>query len=294
MKRRDFLKTSALLTVALASPALANVKESKMITLNNGVKMPLLGLGMWDLRGSECESVVKEAIKIGYRSFDSAQMYRNEAELGAAIKSAVADGLVSRDELFITTKLVATSAKEASAKIDESLAKLGKIDLMLIHWPGGSDLEVWRALEAAAGEKKLGSIGLSNFYGAGLDEILNNAKIQPVLNQCQTHIYQQNSELRAQMSAKKVALEAYSPFGGARHVKEVLADKTLEKIAAAHSASPAQIVIAWMLSEGIITIPKTSKVKRLQENFDAQKITLTSDELKAIKALDKGENLRLW
>lgn len=294
MKRRDFLKTSALLTVALASPALANVKESKMITLNNGVKMPLLGLGMWDLRGDECESVVKEAIKIGYRSFDSAQMYRNEAELGAAIKSAVADGLVSRDELFITTKLVATSAKEASAKIDESLAKLGKIDLMLIHWPGGSDLEVWRALEAAANEKKLGSIGLSNFYGAGLDEILNNAKIQPVLNQCQTHIYQQNNELRAQMSAKKVALEAYSPFGGARHVKEVLADKTLEKIAAAHSASPAQIVIAWMLSEGIITIPKTSKVKRLQENFDAQKITLTSDELKAIKALDKGENLRLW
>lgn len=294
MKRRDFLKTSALLTVALASPALANVKENKMITLNNGVKMPLLGLGMWDLRGDECQSVVKEAIKIGYRSFDSAQMYRNEAELGAAIKSAVADGLVSRDELFITTKLVATSAKEASAKIDESLAKLGKIDLMLIHWPGGSDLEVWRALEAAANEKKLGSIGLSNFYGTGLDEILNNAKIQPVLNQCQTHIYQQNSELRAQMSAKKVALEAYSPFGGARHVKEVLADKTLEKIAAAHSASPAQIVIAWMLSEGIITIPKTSKVKRLQENFDAQKITLTSDELKAIKALDKGENLRLW
>lgn len=294
MKRRDFLKTSALLATMLASPALASTKENKMISLNNGVKMPLLGLGMWDLRGQECQSVVKEAIKIGYRSFDSAQMYGNEAELGMAVKAAVSEGLVSRDELFITSKIIATSKAEASAKIDESLAKLGKIDLMLIHWPKGNDLEVWRALEEAVGAKKLGSIGISNFYGKELDEILNNAKIQPVLNQCQTHIYQQNKELRAQMSAKKVALEAYSPFGGARNVKEILADKTLAQIASAHSKTPAQIVIAWMLGEGIITIPKTSKVARLKENFEAQSITLSDAEIKSIQALDKAENMRLW
>lgn len=295
MKRRTFLKGVGAGALAMMAPsfALASTEVGgKMIELNNGKKMPILGLGMWNLRDKECEEVVAMALEIGYRSFDSAQMYRNEAELGRAIKNA---SHINRDEIFITSKIVSSSYDDARAKIDESAKRIGsKIDLMLIHWPSGNNTEVYKALEDACNEGIISSCGLSNFYGDELDDIIKNARIMPVLNQCQTHIYQQNKELRVAMAKHNIYLESFSPFGGEKNVKEVLANETLVKIAAAHGKTPAQIVLAWLISENIIVIPKTSKKQRLKENFEVFDIALSKDEIASINALDKNQALSLW
>lgn len=295
MKRREFLKNASLLTLALCGASNAASLEQKMIKLNNGLSMPLLGLGMWDLRGGECESVVLDALSVGYRSFDSAQMYGNEAELSSAINTAIKAGQIKREEVFLTTKIVASSYDEAKRKIDESVGVFEPyIDLVLIHWPRGNNIEVYKALEDSVKSGKVKSIGISNFYGDELDEIIKNAKILPVLNQCQTHIYQQNTELRKTLAKHNIILESYSPFGGAKNVKEVLANPLLNEIAKAHGKTPAQIVLAWLRAENIIAIPKTSKLSRLKENFASLEITLSDKQIEQIRSLDAKQNMRLW
>jgi diketogulonate reductase-like aldo/keto reductase len=257
------------------------------VKLNNGVEIPQLGFGVFQVADDATTAAVTSALEAGYRSIDTAAIYGNEAGVGRALGTS---GL-AREELFVTTKLWnADQGYDATLRaFDASLAKLGLdyVDLYLIHWPTPArDLyrDSWRALERLAEEGRIRAAGVSNFQPEHLRRLMDGATLTPVVNQIELHPALQQSELRAFHGEHGIATEAWSPLAQGA----VLGDPAIVAIAAAHGKSPAQVVIRWHLQLGNVVIPKSVTPARIRANFDVFDFVLTDEEMTAIAGLDRG------
>ncbi|MFC4562963.1 aldo/keto reductase [Nocardiopsis mangrovi] len=259
------------------------------VTLNNGVSMPQLGFGVYQVPNDETERVVTAALEAGYRSIDTATLYANEAGTGRAI---AASGL-PREDVFVTTKLWNTDQGYDSAlrAFDTSLAELGldHVDLYLIHWPmPARDLyvETWRAFERIYTEGRAKAIGVSNFNPAHLDRLARESDVVPAVNQIELHPRLPQAELRRYGTAHGIVTEAWGPLGQGKG--GLLEEPVLAELAAKHGASPAQVVLRWHLQLGNVVIPKSATPARIRENLDVFGFTLDDDDLASIATLDTG------
>lgn len=259
------------------------------ITLNNGVKMPQLGFGVYQITdAAECEQVVLDAIEVGYRSIDTAASYGNEEAVGRAIKKCG----IPRDELFVTTKLWFTDASYDGAKrgFEASMRKLDLdyLDLYLIHQPLGDVYGAWRALEELYEQGVIRAIGLANFYPDRLLDLMNFNNVKPAVNQVEANVFFQQWEAQDVMKKNDVAMEGWAPFAEGKN--DLFHNDVLASIAKVHNKSIAQVVLRWLLQRGIICIPKSVKKERLQENFDVFDFELTDEEMELIKTLDTNKS----
>lgn len=257
------------------------------VTLSSGTTIPALGFGVYQTPPSTTERVVREAIEVGYRLIDTAQYYRNEAQVGRAVRAALSQGM-PREDLFITTKIMTSGYEPSRRAIEESVAALdlGRINLMLIHWPQEDAPGTWRALEEAAQAGRVRAIGLSNFYGEDLEEIVQEARIMPAVDQVEASVVYQQRRLMPVLERHGIRLEAWGPLGQGR--RGLLANPVLAEVARAHGATPAQVALAFQLRTGVITIPKTVNRDRMVENLGAADIELSTPELERLAALDTG------
>lgn len=258
------------------------------ITLNNGVKMPILGYGVYQVTKDECERCVSDALMVGYRLIDTAQSYFNEEEVGNAIKKSG----ISRDELFLTTKVWIEhyGYEETKASVYRSMEKLKTdyLDLCLLHQPFSDVYGAYRALEELYSEGKLRAIGISNFYPDRMVDLSSFARVRPTVNQIEIHPYHRQEESVEWQRKYHVQPEAWAPFGEGRG--NMFADPTLSEIAAKHGKTVAQVILRWHIMRGIVVIPKTTHIERMKENFDVFDFDLTPDEIAKINALDKRKS----
>ena len=258
------------------------------VTLANGVKMPILGYGVYQVSNEECERCVLDAISVGYRSIDTAQAYHNEEAVGSAIEKCG----VPRDELFLTTKVWISNAgyERAKASIDASLKKLRTdyIDLLLIHQPFGDYYGTWRAMEEAYRAGKLRAIGVSNFYPDRLVDLSKFVDIKPMVNQVETHVFQQQTKAREWMDKYGVAHESWGPFAEGR--KDFFTNAVLCEIGQKYQKSSAQAALRFLIQRGVIVIPKSTHKERMKENFEVFNFTLTESDMQKIAALDESES----
>lgn len=259
------------------------------VTLNNGVKMPKLGYGVYQIDPAEAERCVLDAISIGYRSIDTAQAYGNEEGVGNAILKCG----VPREELFITTKVWISNAgyEKAKASIEESLGKLKTdyIDLLLIHQPFGDYYGTYRAMEEAYKVGKVKAIGVSNFYPDRFIDIHHFAEIKPAVNQVETHVFQQQKTVKEYLKKCGAQIESWGPFAEGKN--DYFNNPVLKEIGAKHGKSAAQITLRFLLQSDVVVIPKSTHKERMEENFNVFDFTLTAEEMTAIEALDGGESL---
>ncbi|KOT78026.1 oxidoreductase [Streptomyces rimosus subsp. pseudoverticillatus] len=267
------------------------VSKVPHITLNNGVAMPQLGYGVWQVPDDEAFTAVGNALEAGYRSIDTAAIYGNEEGTGKAL---AASG-IARDELFVTTKLWndAQGYDSTLRAFDESLNKLGLeyVDLYLIHWPlpaQGTFVDTYRAFEKIYEEGRAKAIGVSNFQPAHLERLLGETSVVPAVNQIELHPRLQQSEARAFHARHGIATEAWSPLGQG---KDLLTDATVTRLAEKHGRTPAQIVLRWHLQLGNVVIPKSVTPSRIKENIDVFGFELDDADMASIAALDSGTRL---
>lgn len=258
------------------------------VTLNNGVKMPILGYGVYQVTQEECERCVLDALKVGYRSIDTAQSYFNEEQVGNAIQKSG----VPREDLFLTTKVWVEhyGYEQAKTSVLESMRKLQTdyLDLVLLHQPFSDTYGAWRALEELYDEGKLRAIGVSNFYVDRMVDFASFNRIKPMVNQMETHIFNQQKELKGWADKYGVQLEAWAPFGEGR--KGTFDDPVIGEIAAKYGKTPAQIMLRWHIQRGVVVIPKSTHIERMQENFDVFDFSLSAEDMKAITELDHKES----
>jgi 2,5-diketo-D-gluconate reductase A len=267
---------------------MTNATEVPALTLHDGVEIPQLGFGVFQIPPEETQEAVEEALGAGYRHVDTAAAYRNEAGVGAAI---AATG-VSREDVFVTTKLWNSQQGYDStlAAFEKSLERLGTghVDLYLIHWPRPERdlfLETWRAFERIQEEGGARSIGVSNFRVEDLERLEQEAEQRPTVNQVELHPSFQQAELRAWHAEHDVATEAWSPLAQG----DMLEDGTIETVAAHHDRTPAQAILRWHLQLGNVVIPKSSSPERIRENFEVFDFELSEDDMAALERLDTGE-----
>ncbi|MDC7336083.1 aldo/keto reductase [Streptomyces lydicus] len=264
------------------------------ITLNNGIAMPQLGFGVWQIPDDEAFTAVGQALETGYRSIDTAAIYGNEEGTGKAL---AASG-IPREELFVTTKLW-NSASETWTRdsvlreFDLSLSKLGLdyIDLYLIHWPRAMRddyLTIWRAFEEIAQSGRAKAIGVSNFLPEHLERLIGETSVVPAVNQIELHPHLQQSESRAAHARHGIATEAWSPLGQG---KDLLADTTIAGLAEKYGKSPAQVVLRWHIQLGNVVIPKSVTPSRIRENIDVFDFELDAEDLSSLASLDVGKRL---
>ncbi|GIH93724.1 oxidoreductase [Planobispora siamensis] len=263
----------------------------EFVTLNNGVRMPQLGFGVWQVPDAEAAVAVATAIEAGYRSIDTAKLYRNEEGVGRAVRASG----VPREELFITTKLWNDDHGYDSAlrAFDASMDRLGLdyLDLYLIHWPlpaHGKYVETWRALEKVYADGRVRAIGVSNFPVEQLEHVLEEGEVVPAINQIELHPMLPQAELRAFHAEHGILTEAWSPLGQGRGL---LDEPVLAELAAEHARTPAQVVLRWHLQLGNVVIPKSVTPSRIAENFDVFGFELDAGDMAAIAALDTGTRL---
>ncbi|UXR71058.1 MULTISPECIES: aldo/keto reductase [unclassified Staphylococcus] len=262
------------------------------LTLNNDVKMPLVGLGTWDLRGETCTSLVSEAIQLGYRLIDTAQMYDNEKEVGQGI----ARTSVNRDDLFITTKLDGrcNGYKQARDGIIHSLDNLSLdyVNLLLVHEPYSNDIAMYEALSEAYHDGKVKAIGISNYDQKRFEQFLKKVDIIPAVNQVECHIQFQKWALQQKLGAHGTVMQAWSPLGqGKLGIDE---QPELIQLAEKYKKSPSQIVLRFLTQRGVSVIPKTKRIERLEENMSIFDFQLLPEEMNRIKLLDRDETLFSW
>ncbi|MEK4436287.1 aldo/keto reductase [Paenibacillus sp. FSL K6-2862] len=262
------------------------------VTLNNGVKMPVIGFGVYQVPDAEeCENAVYEALMAGYRLIDTASGYLNEEPVGRAIKRSG----VPREELFITTKLWVQDASYESAKLafNKSLNKLqlDYLDLYLIHQPFGDYYGAWRAMEELYHEGKIKAIGVSNFLPDRLMDLIVHNEIVPAVNQVETHPFYHQTESATFMKKQGVQHQSWAPF--AEGLNNMFGNEVLISIAAKHSKSVAQVVLRWLVQRGIVVIPKSAKKERIVENFNIFDFELDTEDIEQITALDTRKSLFL-
>lgn len=261
----------------------------KFVELNNGVKMPQLGFGVFQIPDlKECEQAVLDAIDSGYRLIDTAAAYHNEEAVGAAIKKSG----VAREKLFITSKLWVSDASYECAKkgIETSLNKLGLdyIDLYLLHQPYGDVIGAWKALEEAYHAGKIRAIGVSNFYADQLKNLILTCDVKPVINQIEVNPwYQQKQEIKLNQ-AEDVRVEAWAPFAEGKH--NIFQNEVLAEIGQKYGKANGQVILRWLMQRGIVVIPKSVHKNRMEENFDVFDFELSDEDMQTIAKLDKDES----
>lgn len=258
------------------------------VTLYNGVKMPQLGYGVYQVTQEECERCVLDALKVGYRSLDTAQSYFNEEQVG----NAIAKSGVSREEIFLTTKVWIEhyGYEQAKKSVLQSMEKLqtSYLDLILLHQPFADYYGAYRALEELYKEGKVRAIGVSNFYPDRLVDIASFAEIKPMVNQVETHPYNQQTLTKEYMDKYQVQIEAWAPFGEGRG--SLFENPVLSAIGKKYGKTTAQVMLRWHLQRGVVVIPKSTHKERMEENFHVFDFALNEEDMQAVAALDKRES----
>ena len=258
------------------------------VTLNNGIKMPILGYGVYQVTKEECERCVLDAVDAGYRLIDTAQSYFNEEEVGNAI---VKSG-IPRNEIFLTTKVWIEhyGYEETKKSIEESLRKLKTdyLDLVLLHQPFSDVYGAYRALEELYEQGKIRAIGISNFYVDRMIDLASFAKIKPMVNQMEVHIFNQQKELKEWADKYDIQLEAWGPFGEGR--KGTFDNEVIQEIASKYNKTTAQVMLRWQIQRGIVVIPKSVHKERMIENFNIFDFSLTDEDMQKIAGLDHNES----
>lgn len=266
-----------------------NNYNEKEVILNNGVKMPILGFGVYQIPKEDTKQAVLEALKVGYRHIDTAQSYFNEAEVGEAISESG----IPREEIFLTTKIWIDNYgyEKAKASIDESLRKLKTdyVDLFLLHQPISDYYGAYRALEDAYKAGKARAIGVSNFYPDRLSDIVAFTEIKPQVNQVETHPFNQQIEAQENMIKNNVQLESWASFAEGRN--NIFTNPVLMDIAKKYNRSTAQVMIRWQVQRGIVCLTKSVKPERMAENFDVMNFELSADDMARIQSLDTKTSL---
>ncbi|WP_312287576.1 aldo/keto reductase [Chryseobacterium gleum] len=261
-----------------------------VVTLNNGVDIPALGFGVWQMDDQkECENAVIKAIQTGYRMIDTAAIYQNETAVGAAVKNSGVD----RDELFITSKVWVQDhgyekAKRAFQRTLDRL-QMDYLDMYLIHWPYGDFLGTWKALEELYQEGKIKAIGVCNFTVEKLEELKANSTVLPVINQIELHPVFQQKELQVYDRENNIITQPWSPLGNGN--ANLLSNPDLKAIAEKYGKTVAQVILRWHLQEGFVVIPKSVTPSRIEENFNVFNFELTEDEMNVVRSLDTGKRL---
>ena len=261
------------------------------VKLNNGVEMPILGYGVYQVTPEECERCVSDAIKIGYRSIDTAQAYHNEEGVGRAVQKSG----IPREKFFITTKVWITNGgyEKAKASIDESLCKLqtSYVDLLLIHQPFNDYYGTYRAMEEAYRAGKVRAIGVSNFHPDRYVDLVSFCEIKPAVNQMESHVFYQQTKLQQIMRKYGTQLMSWGPFAEGRN--DFFSNEVLRTIGAKYGKSVAQTALRFLIQRGIVVIPKSTHAERMAENFDVFDFELTAEDMQSITVLDKDESLFL-
>lgn len=261
----------------------------EFVTLNNGIKMPVLGYGVYQVTNEECEKCVLDAISVGYRSIDTAQAYGNEEAVGNAVKKCG----VPRDQLFITTKVWITNGgyEKAKASLKESLKKLQSeyIDLVLIHQPFNDYYGTYRAMEEVYKEGWIRAIGVSNFYPDRLVDLCSFVDVKPAINQVETHVFQQQKKAHDYMEKYGVQHQSWGPFAEGRN--DFFTNGVLTEIGQKYGKSSAQVALRFLIQSDVVVILKSVHKERMIQNFDVFDFTLDSGDMDAIRKLDEGESL---
>jgi 2,5-diketo-D-gluconate reductase A len=263
--------------------------EIPRLTLNNGVEMPVLGFGVYQIPAEQTEQAVSDALAAGYRSLDTAAAYQNEEAVGRAI---AASG-IPRDELFVTTKLWIQDVGEGTARraFEASLERLGLdyVDLYLIHQPFGDYYRSWREMQELNRVGLAKAIGVSNFYADRLVDLIQHNEIAPAVNQIETHPFNQRTADQAVMREHGVQIESWGPFAEGQN--NIFSNPVLSEIGAAHGKSVAQVVLRWLIQRDVVVIPKSVRPERMRENIDVFDFALTDDDMARIAELDTGGTL---
>ena len=270
---------------------------TKNVKLNSGYYMPINGLGTWTLTGTTARNSVYAALKNGVRLIDTAQYYGNEKEVGMALRQAIDEKIVKREDVFITTKVMPSNYQNAKNSIDESLRNLqvDYIDLFLIHQPGSNDELVYKALEDGVKEKKIRSIGISNYYTKdAFDKVMSYATITPAVIQNENHIYYQNNDLRDYVDKWGVIIESWYPFGGRGHTNESLNNDVIVEVSKKYSKSPAQIILRWNLQSNFIAIPGSSNEAHIVENKSIYDFELSQGDMDRIQSINNNQRYENW
>ncbi|CAM3180447.1 aldo/keto reductase [Paenibacillus lupini] len=262
----------------------------EFVTLNNGVSMPILGFGVYQIQDpEECERCVLDAISVGYRSIDTAQVYQNEEAVGRAIKKSG----VPREEFFITTKVWISNAgyDKAKASIQTSMEKLqlNYLDLVLIHQPFNDYYGTYRAMEELYKEGKIRAIGISNFYPDRYVDLVEFSEVVPAVNQVETHVFNQQAAAHELMKKYNTQIESWGPFAEGKN--NLFTNPTLQEIGDKYNKSTAQVALRFLIQRDVVVIPKTVNKNRMEENYKVFDFTLTAEEMEKIAALDTGESL---
>lgn len=259
------------------------------VKLRNGIEMPQIGYGVYQVDPAECERCVSDALKVGYRMIDTAQAYHNEEGVGAA----VAKSGIARDQLFLVSKIWISNFgyEKAKASIDESLRKLGTeyIDLMLLHQPFCDRYGAYRALEEAYKEGKLRAIGVSNFYPDHLIDLASNVEIPPMINQVETHVFDQQVNAQKYMEEYGCHIMSWGPLAEGRN--NFFTNPVLGEIGKKYGKSVAQVALRWLIQLGVIIIPKSVHIERMQQNLDIFDFMLSDEDMAEIARLDTGKSL---
>ena len=286
-------KGELFLGISIIAPLWVCAMVVHRVVLNNGVEMPILGYGVFRIPPEETEGCVYEAIRVGYRLIDTAAAYMNEEAVGRAVRRAIEEGIVKREELFITTKLWIQDAGYEKAKraFERSLKKLQLeyIDLYLIHQPFGDIHCAWRAMEELYREGLVRAIGVSNFYPDRLMDLIMHHEIIPAVNQVEIHPFYQRDEEIEFMRGYRIQPEAWAPFAEGRN--NIFQNEVLKSIAEKYGKTVPQIILRWLIQRGIVAIPKTVRRERMIENINIFDFELTQEDMKKIAALDTGKSL---
>ena len=267
----------------------------KHVTFYNGNQMPQVGLGVFRVENNDtAKEAVKHAIKSGYRSIDTAMIYQNEEKVGEGIHEALAETDLTREDLFITSKLWLSDygRENVAAAYQASLERLGLdyLDLYLVHWPGLDEdvmIDTWRGMEELYHEQKVKNIGVSNFNVEHLDKLLATSRIKPVINQVEFHPYLTQKRLRVYLEAQNIHMESWSPLMNA----QILEDDTVKRVAAEVGKSPAQVIIRWNLQHGVVTIPKSITPSRIEENLNVFDFELSLGQMEALDGLNEDRRI---
>ena len=266
--------------------------ERHTVTLNSGYEMPINGLGTYSLHGDECVSSVKAALNNGVRLIDTASAYGNEEEVGQAIREAINEGTIKREDIFVITKIypgseMANPEESIQACLDR--LDIGYVDMMLLHHPDKNDVKAYKAMEQFVKDGKIRSIGLSNWYVEELTDFLPQVSITPALVQNEIHPYYQENDVIPFIQEKGIVVQGWYPLGGRGHTAELLKDTVISEISKAHGVSSAQVILRWNLQKGVVVIPGSSNPDHIKENTELYHFTLSEDEMNRINALDRNE-----
>lgn len=276
-----------------ASPGKAEFNfDTRSVTLNSGYEMPINGLGTYFLQGDTCVNAVKSALASGVRLIDTAHMYGNEEEVGRAIRESIEELGISREEIFVITKIYPGSdMADPESAIQACLDRLdiGYVDMMLLHHPDPNDVKAYQAMERFVEAGKIRSLGLSNWYVKELDEFLPQVTITPALIQNEIHPYYQENDVIPYIRDLGIVVQGWYPLGGRGHTAELLGDPVISEIAAAHDVSSAQVILRWNLQKGVVVIPGSGNPDHIKENTELYDFELTDAEMQQINDLDRGE-----